>query len=114
MSLGTIFGRLADRRGWLVACLFVAVQFCAASAQAAWWNGDWQYRVKIDADTGPKGANVGAPIGRTQVLVRLLANNFKFDTAKQDGGDLRLLLRAERNRHGESGSWGIQDLPYRK
>lgn len=96
MSLGTIFGRLADRRGWLVACLFVAVQFCAASAQAAWWNGDWQYRVKIDADTGPKGANVGAPIGRTQVLVRLLANNFKFDTAKQDGGDLRFLAGDDR------------------
>jgi len=96
MSLGTIIGRLAGRRGWLVACLFLAVQFCAASAQAAWWNGDWQYRVKIDADTGPKGANVGAPIGRTQVLVRLLANNFKFDTAKQDGGDLRFVAGDDR------------------
>ena len=73
----------------LAAC--AAMLLAAGTAQAAWWNGDWQYRVKIDADTTPKGANITQPIGRTQVLVRLLANNFKFDTAKQDGGDIRFV-----------------------
>jgi biopolymer transport protein ExbB len=62
-----------------------------APACASWWNGDWQYRIKIDADTGPKGANIGERIGRTQILVRLLANNFKFDSAKPDGSDLRFI-----------------------
>jgi biopolymer transport protein ExbB len=61
------------------------------SAKAAWWDGSWQYRTKIDADAGPKGANVGDPIGRTQILVRLHAGNFKFDTAKPDGSDLRFI-----------------------
>ena len=75
----------------------VALQLLiAVPAYAAWWNSDWQYRVKIDADTGPKGANVGETIGRTQVLVRLLANNFKFDTAKQDGADLRFVSADDR------------------
>jgi biopolymer transport protein ExbB len=79
------------------AALCVLIQLAAMSAaQAAWWNGDWKYRIKIDADAGPKGANIGEPIGRTQVLVRLLANNFKFDTAKQDGGDIRFVAGDDR------------------
>ena len=61
------------------------------AARAEWWNGDWQYRVKIDADAGPKGANIGEPIGRTQVLIRLTQGNFKFDAAKQDGSDIRFV-----------------------
>ncbi len=65
-------------------------------ASAAWWNGDWQYRVKIGADAGAKGANVTEPIGRTQILVRLLANNFKFDTAKPDGSDIRFVADDDR------------------
>jgi biopolymer transport protein ExbB len=77
--------------------LCALIQILASGvAQAAWWNSDWKYRVKIDADTGPKGANVGEAIGRTQILVRLLANNFKFDTAKQDGGDIRFVAGDDR------------------
>jgi biopolymer transport protein ExbB len=63
----------------------------AGSAAASWWNADWQNRVKIDADNGPKGANVGEAIGRTQVLIRLTQGNFKFDSAKQDGTDIRFV-----------------------
>jgi biopolymer transport protein ExbB len=63
----------------------------AGCAQAAWWNSDWQYRVKVDADAGPKGANIGEAIGRTQVLIRLTQGNFKFDSAKQDGSDIRFV-----------------------
>jgi len=64
---------------------------CAGTASASWWNADWQNRVKIDADNGPKGANVGEAIGRTQVLIRLTQGNFKFDSAKQDGTDIRFV-----------------------
>ena len=78
----------------LVALLVLGAS--AGAAQAAWWNSDWQYRVKIDADAGPKGANVGEKIGRTQILVRLLANNFKFDSAKQDGSDIRFVASDDR------------------
>jgi biopolymer transport protein ExbB len=93
-----LLSRLCARpRGLCFAAAFIVVQVLAAgAAQAVWWNGDWQYRIKIDADTGPKGANVGEPIGRTQVLVRLLANNFKFDSAKQDGSDIRFVAGDDR------------------
>ncbi len=80
----------------LAALCVCAMMMLSGVAHAAWWNGDWQYRIKIDADTGPKGANIGEKIGRTQVLVRLLANNFKFDSAKQDGGDLRFIAADDR------------------
>jgi biopolymer transport protein ExbB len=80
------------RRALLAAGCFVAMTCLGApQAAAAWWNADWQYRVKIDADAGPKGANVGEAIGRTQVLIRLTQGNFKFDTAKQDGSDIRFV-----------------------
>jgi biopolymer transport protein ExbB len=80
-----------------VAVLVAIVQLLALGpAAASWWNGDWQYRVRIDADAGPKGANIGEPIGRTQILVRLLANNFKFDSAKQDGSDIRFVAADDR------------------
>ena len=81
-------------RHWLRVCALalVCVGWSAGEARAAdWWNGDWQYRVKIDADAGPKGANIGEPIGRTQILIRLTQGNFKFDNAKQDGSDIRFV-----------------------
>ncbi len=84
---------LSWRRLSLFATLVLGLHLLTAGTAFAdgWWNGDWQYRVKIDANAGPKGAAIAEPIGRTQVLVRLLANNFKFDTAKQDGGDIRFV-----------------------
>jgi biopolymer transport protein ExbB len=84
------FGSFFQKR----TAFFLAVVFLllvAGSAHAAWWNGDWQYRVKIDADAGPKAANIGDPIGRTQILIRLTQGNFKFDSAKQDGSDIRFV-----------------------
>jgi biopolymer transport protein ExbB len=72
--------------------LFAAlIAMAPHAANAAWWNPDWSYRVKVDADAGPKGANIGDPIGRTQVLIRLHQGNFKFDTAKPDGSDIRFI-----------------------
>ena len=89
--------RIRGRRILPLCIMFAGLQLLfATAAHAAWWNGDWQYRIKIDADTSPKGANIAEPIGRTQILVRLLANNFKFDTAKLDGGDLRFVAGDDR------------------
>ena len=82
----------ALRSAVVLAGITVAMSGMAGgSAWASWWNGDWSYRVKLDADAGPKGANIGDPIGRTQILVRLHQGNFKFDTAKQDGSDIRFV-----------------------
>jgi biopolymer transport protein ExbB len=80
----------------LAAACICFTLIAAAPAAAAWWDGAWQYRTKIDADTGPKGANIGDPIGRTQILVRLHAGNFKFDTAKPDGSDIRFIAGDDR------------------
>src|SRR5689334_13782659 len=58
---------------------------------AAWWNDQWSLRKKITIDTGPSGAAISDPIGATPVLVRLHVGNFRFGTAKDDGGDLRFV-----------------------
>ena len=52
--------------------------------------------MKITADAGPKGANVSEPIGRTQVLIRLHSGNFNFDTARENGEDLRVIAGDDR------------------
>src|SRR5215470_8827648 len=62
----------------------------------AWWNADWSNRMKITADTGPKGANIAEPVGRTQVLIRLHSGNFNFDTAREKGEDLRVIAGDDR------------------
>jgi biopolymer transport protein ExbB len=84
----------------LRASLFVLVLSLAAIAGAApasaWWNTDWSSRLKITADAGPKGANVTEPIGRTQVLIRLHSGNFNFDTARENGEDLRVIAGDDR------------------
>jgi biopolymer transport protein ExbB len=80
------------RQAFLATGLATAILMAGAgSAAASWWNADWSNRVKIDADAGPKGANIGEAIGRTQILIRLTQGNFKFDSAKQDGSDLRFV-----------------------
>jgi biopolymer transport protein ExbB len=83
--------RLLTYLRFLGAVGLICLMMGAGSAEASWWNSDWSNRVKIDADAGPKGANIGEPIGRTQVLIRLTQGNFKFDSAKQDGTDIRFV-----------------------
>jgi biopolymer transport protein ExbB len=65
-------------------------------AAQAWWNSDWNYRMRVVADTTTKGANVNAPIGRTQILVRLHTGNFDFSKVKDDGSDLRIIAADDR------------------
>ena len=71
--------------------LLVLLQCVAPHSARAWWNSDWPYRMKVDADTTAKGANVAAPIGHMQLLLRLHSGNFNFATAKDDGSDLRVV-----------------------
>jgi biopolymer transport protein ExbB len=61
------------------------------SAAHAWWNDDWSLRKEISIDTSAAGANISDPIGETPVLVRLHVGNFKFDSAKDDGSDIRFV-----------------------
>ena len=76
-ALSLIFG--------LVACLVLP------GAANAWWNDDWSLRKPITIDAGTAGGNINEAIGRTPVLLRLHAGNFKFDSAKADGSDLRVI-----------------------
>ena len=82
-------------RGWIVnsAMLLVVAALAALwpGPAAAWWNDQWSLRKKITIDTGPSGAAISDPIGATPVLVRLHVGNFRFATAKDDGGDLRFI-----------------------
>ena len=72
----------------LMLVLFAALWPAPASA---WWNDQWSLRKKITIDTGPSGASVSDAIGSTPILVRLHVGNFRFGTAKEDGGDLRFV-----------------------
>jgi biopolymer transport protein ExbB len=63
----------------------------APAAAPAWWNSDWTARKPIHLDTSQGGAAISDPIGDTVVLVRLHAGNFRFEAAREDGGDLRFV-----------------------
>ena len=87
--------RSKSSRGWtwsgpalLMLVLLAALWPAPASA---WWNDQWTLRKKITIDTGPSGASISDAIGTTPILVRLHVGNFRFGTAKQDGGDLRFV-----------------------
>jgi biopolymer transport protein ExbB len=74
-----------------VLCGFVAIVTLLPSPAKAWWNDDWSLRKKITIDASATGANITDPIGTTPVLVRLHVGNFRFSSAKDDGGDLRFV-----------------------
>jgi biopolymer transport protein ExbB len=77
----------------LTALLFglLAVLTLLPSPAKAWWNDDWSLRKKITIDASASGANITDPIGTTPVLIRLHVGNFRFSSAKDDGGDLRFV-----------------------
>ena len=71
--------------------LALLVVLAFASPAHAWWNKDWQFRVKLTADATPQGANITEPIGRTAILLRLHQGNFDFSGLRPDGADLRFV-----------------------
>src|SRR5215831_3269142 len=83
------------RHAWRVSAstmlVFVLLAVLWPGPAAAWWNDQWSLRKKITIDTGPSGASVSDAIGTTPILVRLHVGNFRFGTAKEDGGDLRFV-----------------------
>jgi biopolymer transport protein ExbB len=82
--------RTAMRPAVLVLLLATLVTLWPGNA-AAWWNDQWTLRKKITIDTGTSGAGISEPIGTIPVLVRLHLGNFRFDSAKEDGSDLRFV-----------------------
>jgi biopolymer transport protein ExbB len=74
----------------LALCSTLMAVFAPAQAYA-WWNSDWSERKKITLDTSANGAAINDAIGAMPVLIRLHSGNFKFDKAKNDGGDIRFV-----------------------
>jgi biopolymer transport protein ExbB len=60
-------------------------------AASGWWNREWSARKLLRIDTGAAGAQIADPIGTTAVLVRLHVGDFDFESAKEDGSDLRFV-----------------------
>ncbi len=63
----------------------------APSLAQAWWQEDWSYRKQITIDTTSAGADIGEPVGRMPVLVRLHTGNFSFDGVRENGADIRFV-----------------------
>lgn len=74
----------------LLAGLAFGVALLPGTANA-WWNNDWSARKPVSVDLGASGANITDPVGTPSVLVRLHSGNFRFETAKEDGSDLRFV-----------------------
>ena len=60
-----------------------------ATAWASWWNDEWKGRKQFAIDTGAAG--ITEPIGPAAVLLRLHPGNFKLESLKEDGSDLRVI-----------------------
>jgi biopolymer transport protein ExbB len=96
MTKGMTKGSSASRRSGagvlaLLLVLPLLALFVGATPARAWWNGEWLLRKKITIDTSAAGAGVSDPIGTSPVLLRLHVGNFRFEQAKEDGGDLRFV-----------------------
>jgi biopolymer transport protein ExbB len=68
----------------------LAILTLSGTAQA-WWDGDWTIRKKIVIDTAGTGTPIDGEIGAAPVLLRLHDGNFQFETAKEDGSDIRFV-----------------------
>lgn len=62
-----------------------------ASAQS-WWNDEWTVRKPISINTTASGAAIASPVGTVPVLIRLFDGNFTFDSAQENGSDIRFVL----------------------
>ena len=63
----------------------------SAGPRAAWWDGKWPLRKKIDLDTTEKAGGISAAVGTVPVLVRLHDGVFNFLAGKEDGSDLKFI-----------------------
>lgn len=74
--------------GWLLLGMLL---LAGARPAAAWWDSEWTVRKSVTLDTSAGLAGITEPTGSIVVLVRLHQGNFRFESAKSDGSDLRFL-----------------------
>ncbi len=74
-----------------VRLLFLVVIALLTAGAHARWDEKFIVRKKITLDTSATGTPIAEPIGGATVLVRLHDGNFVFESAKEDGSDLRFL-----------------------
>lgn len=88
------------RRHILGPLLLLAAILLLPSPAAAWWSGDWPYRMRVVIGAGMQDAAGQAmpprEVGRTTILVRLHQGNFNFNNAKEDGTDIRFVAGDDR------------------
>ncbi len=51
-----------------------------------WWDGSWQYRIKVIFNNSSRGVLIDVP-----VTIKLSSDNFDFSHAKSDGADVRFI-----------------------
>ena len=73
----------------LTAALAASAAAAMSSPAQAWFDKDWSYRKAVTVDTG--AAQIAGAEKRFPVLIRLDSSNFRFEDAKPDGSDLRIL-----------------------
>jgi biopolymer transport protein ExbB len=70
-----------------IAALLLSASFLSAEeAKDAWWNKDWTLRQKITLDASA----ISGAAGESTLLLRI-ADGTVFTSAREDGGDLRLV-----------------------
>ena len=80
------------RAGWLGTALAGLLLWCIGTPAHAWWKEEWTVRKKLTVD----GAAVTEPVGAGVVLVRLHQGNFSFESAREDGADLRFVAEDDK------------------
>ena len=85
--------RLRNSRFLILSFVFGALWLLLPGAVQArtWWSDAWRERTKFTIDTTDNGLPINGPIGTATILVRLHDGNFNFDSAKEDGTDLRFV-----------------------
>jgi len=73
----------------LAAALAAMAGAAMTSPAYAWFDKDWSYRKAVTVDAG--AAQIAGAEKRFPVLVRLDSSNFRFEDARPDGSDLRVL-----------------------
>ncbi len=93
MFLLSLQHSLSRRASTLLAAFLVFASAGLSLAEAGpanWWKPEWSARKKITIHTGADGVPIDSPPGSPALLVRL-SGDFAFESAKEDGSDLRFL-----------------------
>ena len=69
--------------------MITAVTQSSCKKDGEWWNEEWTVKKEITVDAAAAG--VTEPVAGTSVLVRLHDGNYRFDSGKEDGTDIRFL-----------------------